>query len=398
MLQPIILKGLNIHAECGILCESNVVVFKHKIESIAINSKHFPNDAKILEFPNNWHLVPGFIDIHTHGAVGCDFMDANLDSFKKISSYMPQEGVTGFLATTMTASQAEIENTLTITKNYYDQQQNFIKSCGAELLGIHLEGPFINPKKCCAQPKDYIIKPNLDLLKKWQLLSGNLLRIVTIAPEMDGALEMIRFLLEQNIIASFGHSDADYTEGSTGLSAGINHVTHCFNTTRGIDHHNSSAIVAFLNDESVTIELIADGIHIHPAVLKLALKLKGADNIILVSDAMKAKGLNDGDYDFVGQTVHVKTGEARLSNGALAGSLLSLDQALRNMVKFSGCSLTEALKMVSENPARKLNIFDRKGSIAVGKDADLVVLDDKFKVRGTMCRGTMLFPMRSSCL
>ena len=387
MNQSLIIKGLSVHAEGGVLSNSNVVILGTTIDKIAVNAKSFPPDAKVLEFPEHWHLVPGFIDMHIHGAMGVDCMDADLAGLAAISRYLPEEGVTSFLATTMASSKVKIEKALCAIKTYYIEQT----SEGSELIGINLEGPFLSSKRCGAQPLADIIDPDLQLLQKWQDLSGNLLRAVTVAPERAGALSLITYLRSQNVSVAFGHSEADYEQGLAAIDAGLDHVTHLFNAMPGIGHRNPNAIIALLLDSKVTVELIADGIHVHPAILKLALKLKGAERIILVSDGIRAKGLGDGDYDFVGQLVQVRNGVARLSDGTLAGSVMRLDQALRNMLKFTDCSLTDVLKMVTENPARKLGIFDRKGSIASGKDADLVVLDENYRVKMTVCRGNIEF-------
>lgn len=390
MNQPLIIKGLNVHAESGILSNSNVIIFGTTIDKIAVNAKSFPPNAKILEFSEHWHLVPGFIDMHIHGAKGVDCMDADLAGLATISRYLPEEGVTSFLATTMASSKENIENALRAIKTYHAQPKSE-EYKGAELIGVNLEGPFLAPKRCGAQPLADIVDPDLKLLQKWQDLSGNLLRTVTIAPERAGALSLINYLRSQNISVAFGHSEADYEQGLAAIEAGLDHVTHLFNAMPGIDHRNPNAITALLLDSNVTVELIADGIHIHPAILKMTLKLKGAEHIILVSDGIRAKGLGDGDYDFVGQLVQVRNGVARLNDGTLAGSVMRLDQALRNMIKFTGCSLTDALKMITENPAHKLGVFDRKGSITSGKDADLVVLDANYRVKMTICKGILNF-------
>jgi N-acetylglucosamine-6-phosphate deacetylase len=258
------------------------------------------------------------------------------------------------------------------------------KTVGAEILGINLEGPFLSSAKPGCQKIDYFIAPDINLFKHWQKLTNNLIKIVTVAPELPNSLPFIEFLRRKGIIAACGHSNATYEEAIAAIKAGCTECTHLFNAMQNVHHRDPSIVTACLLSDQVMAEIIADGVHMHPAMLQLAFKLKGADRIVLISDAIRAKYLSDGMYEFGGQQVMVKNNAAKLSDGTLAGSLLKMDTALRNMIKFTGCSLLDAIKMTSVNPAKQLNIFDHKGSIAVGKDADLVVLDESFKVRHTI--------------
>lgn len=386
MIQPLIIKGLNVYTEDAILVQSSVTVSAGVIKEIGkITSKE--DTAKVLEFPANWHLVPGMIDLHTHGANGADTMDATFSALDIISKSLLKEGVTAFLPTTMTAPISDIEAALINIRDYIRAKKNIN---GAEILGVNLEGPFLSKPKAAAQSINFIIPPNIELFNDWQKSCGNLIKIVTIAPEVLNGLEFIKYLKSCGVVAALGHSDASYEQAVAAINAGGGaQATHLFNAMPSIHHREPGLVTALLLDDRVITEVIADLIHLHPAILKLIVKLKGREKIVLITDAMRAKYLADGVYDLGGQKVTVKNQEARLVGGKLAGSVLQMNVALKNMINATGCQLSDAIKMTAENPAKQLKIFARKGSIAVGKDADLVVLDNNFQVRMTICRGTI---------
>jgi N-acetylglucosamine-6-phosphate deacetylase len=344
--------------------------------------------AEVLEFPTSYHLVPGFIDMHTHGANGHDVMDATPEALLEISKTLAREGTTSFLATTMTAEVEKITAAL-LTVSHFIQQNH--PSQGAKILGVHLEGPFLASTKMGAQAGDKIILPSIELVKQWQDLANNVIKLVTLAPEQKGSLAFIHFLKKNNIIASLGHTDATYAESQAAIAAGCSHATHLFNAMRGLHHREPGAVTAALLADDVMAELILDGFHLHPAIVELALRVKGKERIILVTDAMRAKCLQAGSYDLGGQTVNVKDGQARLANGTLAGSVLQMSAAIKNMLAFTACELSDVLPMVSVNPAKALGIFDKKGSIALHKEADLVVLSDKLEVVLTLSGGHKVF-------
>jgi N-acetylglucosamine-6-phosphate deacetylase len=374
--EPIIFTGLNIYTEDKILPNAMLMAENGIIKNIG-NFSYDKSQVKVLEFPPAWHLIPGMIDMHMHGAAGADTMDGTAESLAAISKALLQEGVTSFLPAVVSAPISNIEKALKIVAEYVINQA---ETEGAEILGINVEGQFLSAEKAGCQEVDYFINPDIDLFKKWQKLANNLIKIVTVAPELPNALAFIKYLHSQNIIASCGHSNASYEETNAAIKAGCTQCTHLFNAMREMQHRDPGIAAACLLSDQIMAEIIADGVHVHPAIIQLAYRLKGPDRIILVTDAIRAKYLAEGTYELGGQQVIVKNNTARLADGTLAGSVLKMNCALRNMIKFTGCSLLDAIKMTSANPAKQLNIFNRKGSIAIGKDADLVVLDEEFNV------------------
>jgi N-acetylglucosamine-6-phosphate deacetylase len=342
--------------------------------------------AKLYEFPNDHYLIPGLIDLHIHGANGHDVMDGNRQALLGISHALASEGVTGFLATTMTAHYDRINTALTAIAEVMACPQDQ----GATILGVHLEGPFISRAKMGAQRGDEIISPDPALLSRWQECAKGAIKLVTLAPELPQALELIKKLNQMGITASIGHTDATYAETNLAVNAGCSHATHLFNAMRGIHQREPGATTALLLAENVNAELIVDGLHLHPAIVELALRVKGKNKIILVTDAMRAKCLGDGEYDLGGQLVAVRSNAAKLADGSLAGSTLRMPQAIKNMVQFSHCSLEEAVYMASYNPACALGLEKYKGSIAKDKHADLVVMNADLDVMMTMRNGVRL--------
>ncbi|MCM3767276.1 N-acetylglucosamine-6-phosphate deacetylase [Neobacillus niacini] len=385
----ILLKGMRVYSENGIIENGYIKINgKEIIEVGAVEELKEDPGYKVVELPSDYRAVPGFIDVHIHGAAGADTMDATKEALDTMATALPKEGTTSFLATTITQEANQIEKALENAANYIMNQPSQGK---AEVLGVHLEGPFVNPKMAGAQPKQHIIEPDLPLFKKWQEMAGGNIKQVTIAPEQPGGLEMVRYLKENSVIASLGHTDATYEQVDQAIEAGANQVTHLYNQMRGL-HHREPGVVgaAFLRDE-LKAELIVDGVHSRPETVKLAYQQKGSEGLILITDAMRAKCLKNGQYDLGGQEVTVKDGKAVLADGTLAGSILKLGHGVKNIVAFAGCSLAEAVEMASVNPAKQLNMYDKKGSITPGKDADIVILDPDLEVTMTYCRGALAF-------
>ncbi len=391
--QRYMFKHLHIYSENGMIEDGFLLTNGEKIEAYGpmTDIPASAATAEQLTFPENFKVLPGMIDVHIHGANGADVMDGTAEALQTMAEALPKEGTTSFLATTMTQDKATIEHALANVHRY--------KEAGgqpgtAEVLGVHLEGPFISEKRCGAQPPDDIIPPDLSLFKEWQRISGNNIKLVTLAPELEGSLELISFLKETGVTASAGHSDAGLKEMADGIKAGISHVTHLFNGMRGLHHREPGTAGSALLHDELKAEVIADGIHVHPAVVKLAFQQKQKEGIILITDAMRAKCLKNGTYTLGGQEVFVKGEKAVLEDGTLAGSILKMNQAALNMMDFTGCSLEDIVYMTAVNPAKQLHVFDRKGSIRSGKDADLIILNEKNEVVMTLCKGVIAFSKR----
>lgn len=338
-------------------------------------------DGPRLSLPASWHIVPGFIDAHIHGARGADVMDATPAALAAIAGCLPAEGTTAFLATTMTGSAEAIEAALTNVAHFRPRPGQ------AEVLGIHLEGPFISPDKAGAQPVAHVVPPEIKQFQRWQQASGQQIRVVTLAPEQPGGTDLITWLTAQGIKASIGHSACNAAQAEAAIRAGAGRGTHLFNAMDGLHHRQPGAACALLNAEQTRCEIIADGLHVAPAMVALAHHVLGSRRLMAITDAMRAKGLGDGEHELGGQAVQVRNGQARLADGTLAGSVLHLDAAFRNLLAFTGCQWADAVAMSSTNAAHDLGVAHRKGHLDAGFDADLVVLDEQQQVRLTVCRG-----------
>jgi N-acetylglucosamine-6-phosphate deacetylase len=333
-------------------------------------------------------LLPGFVDIHIHGGAGRYLMEGTADALEAVAVHLARHGVTGFLATTITAPWEQQAQALAVTAQAMRRTEENGKR-GAAVLGCHLEGPYINPKKKGAQPGNYILLPDLE---EFQRQTGDHLcavRVMTLAPEMPGALEMIRFLTANGIVASLGHTDATYAQIGAGIDAGARHVTHCFNAMRPMESREPGTVGAAFSRPELTAELIWDNVHVHPASCRALVAAKGAASVILISDGIPGTGMPDGYAFSLGDLpVIVRDGTARLPDGTLAGSLLTLDQAFRNAHAYT---LAQRAAMTSRNAAIALGLGHRKGLLAPGYDADLVLLDAQGRVRSTFVAGRRVY-------
>lgn len=343
-----------------------------------------PPSGQLTEHGDRF-ILPGLIDIHVHGAMGYDFMTPTRRALVTLSRYLAAGGVTGFLATTYTSSHHQ---TLTAVK----QLAQAPPLPGARLLGIHLEGPYINKDYGGAQTREHIRELCLEELGEVVGSGGELIKMVTLAPENEAALEAVRWLKGKGIIVSAGHTGATFTQFKRAADEGLSHVAHLFNGMRGLHHREPGIVGAALTDGRVSVELIADGLHLHPASLRMAALLKGASNTVLISDSIKPAGLSEGDYRVGDATIRVGNGELRLLSGALAGSSIRLNQALKTMNEKAGAGVTEATQMATDTPARILGLSPSKGRLAEGSDADLTVLDRDFKVQETWVMGEKVYP------
>ncbi|WP_078594318.1 N-acetylglucosamine-6-phosphate deacetylase [Evansella clarkii] len=356
-----------------------IKISQGKIETVAQNSLP-PEGATVYKLRDDEVILPGFIDIHIHGANGADTMDGTNEALSTIAQFLPGEGVTSFLATTITSSVEETSLALKTAGQYKSES-------GAELLGVHLEGPFINPEQAGAQPSVHIVPPDLELFKEWQKISGNSIRIVTFAPEEKNGQELMKHLYETGVIGSVGHSDAAFTVMQEAEENGLSHATHLFNRMRPLHHREPGVVGSVYLSDKIKAELILDEIHVSPEVSHLSYQVLGSDRLILISDAIRGKGLAEGEYDLGGQKVTISNREARLEDGSLAGSVLHMDHAVRNALKFRNISWSDIVKITSLNAAKSLQIDHRKGRIAEGCDADIVILSHDGHVEKTFCRG-----------
>jgi N-acetylglucosamine-6-phosphate deacetylase len=388
MNQNILLNGTFIDEDGTTVANGFLLIKDGKIEYIGEKRPLLHSeDIESVVLPIGSMMIPGMIDVHIHGAAGADVMDGTKEALLKISNALPAEGTTSFLATTMTENLDHIKKALVQTGSFIEEQN----ADSAEMIGIHLEGPFISEKRAGAQPKEFIQQPNVELFKELQLLTHNHIKLVTLAPEIEGGFLLAAYLKETGCIASIGHSDSTFYEVKEGINAGISHVTHLFNGMRGMHHRDPGVAGAALIRKELKVEMIVDGVHASPEMIQLAYHSTGSDRTLLITDSMRAKGLGEGAYTLGGQHVTVKNGEAKLEDGTLAGSILKMDEAVRNMMKYTGCSLSDIVKMTSTNVAKELNIFHRKGSLSKGKDADITILSEDLEVLMTFCRGSLSY-------
>jgi N-acetylglucosamine-6-phosphate deacetylase len=328
---------------------------------------------------------PGFIDVHIHGAGGHDVMEGTDGALDAISSMIGAHGTTSFLATTVTADPNAICKSSEEISRYIAQQHSRTRA-GAEILGIHFEGPFINPVRRGVHPPEWIRLPSAELLEKFiSAARGNAL-LLTIAPELLGAMPCIDAARKAGMVVGIGHTDATYEQARAGLARGAHHAIHTYNAMRPFSHRDAGVIGAVLTSPEITAELIADGVHVDETAMRLLLQAKGAGRVILVSDGISATGMPDGKYILGGFEVTVSGGVCRNLEGKLAGSTLTLDHALRNIVKL-GASVKDAVQMLTFNPAKLLGIEHKKGALHANADADVVLLNEALEVTQVFTRG-----------
>lgn len=358
------------------IIEDKVLLFDHKIVNIV--EEIDLTDIETIN-ANGAYVSAGFIDLHIHGSGGADVMDATPVALETISSTLLQTGTTSFLATTMTMSNKDIDKAL------QNIQLHTAKVSGAQVLGIHLEGPFINVSKHGAQDKEYVQAPNMALIENYM----QEVKMITLAPEIEGAEDFVKLLTKEypHVILSIGHSDASYEESKKSFAWGISHVTHLFNAMNPY-HHRKPGIVGAVFDSNVTCDIIADLVHTHPTTLELVQKVK-KEKLILITDAMRAGCMKCGTYDLGGRSVEVDEGKAVLEDGTLAGSVLKMNDALSNMRTHTSMSLVEIINSVTKIPAGKLGI--PKGELRKGYDADIVIFDEKFSIISTIVSGEVKY-------
>lgn len=363
-----------------IITESEILEGYHLLfdEKIIDITSTLPQNATVID-AKGAYLSAGFIDIHIHGSSGADVMDATPEALERIAQTIVQTGTTAFLGTTMTMAAADITKAL-------ENVQRYPPKTGAKLLGVHLEGPFINPNKHGAQNRDFIQSPDMSLIAPYM----DIVKMITLAPEVQGAEAFIRYLNKHypHILLSIGHSEASYAESIESFEWGVSHATHLFNAMNPLHHREPGIVGAVLADPEVSCDIIADLVHIHPSFFPLLRQLK-PDNLVLITDAIRAGCLQSGNYMLGGQEVIVDKGIARLADGTLAGSLLKLNEALRNFDQHSDMTLVELIAMVTTIPARKLGL--KMGRLAEGYPADMVLFDSHFTIHQTWVNGELIF-------
>lgn len=382
-MSSILISGPKIFAESEIFSDGLVLIENGKIRECRSNA--FRNAQADFIFPSRYSLIPGRIDLHTHGVAGVDVMDATPEALRTMATMLAKEGTTSFLATTMSMPVKHINAAIENVATFIRDENNH----GARILGLHLEGPFIAESKMGAHQHDYILKPDVALMRQWQTLANGFIKLVTLAPEVIGADDLIACLNELNIIASIGHSNASYAVANAAIDKGCRHITHLFNAMSGLHHRQPGVALAAL-ERSVLAEIIADGEHVAWEMLRFVMRVKGQHELCVVTDSMRAKCMPTGQYELGGQKVNVTADSARLEDGTLAGSVLTMTQAIQNLIQHNICDLSTAIFLSSINPAKQLGIFHEVGSIAPDKWADLVVLDEKYNVVMTICRGEIV--------
>ncbi|WP_160691313.1 N-acetylglucosamine-6-phosphate deacetylase [Clostridium sp. C2-6-12] len=337
-------------------------------------------DEEILD-ADGLYLSPGFIDVHIHGAGGFDTMDGTDDAINNIAKTIVKHGTTSFTPTTMTVSIEDINKSMKVIKKLKENGTE-----GAHVLGAHLEGPFINPDAIGAQNPKYLLSPSISAYNEMVKGCEDAVVSITLAPEVFGAKELIKYLSEKGIVCSMGHTKASYEDAIEAIQCGVCHSTHLYNAMTPLTHRNPGVVGATF-DSDITTETISDGIHISYPALRIAYKQKSTDNVLLITDAMMACSMPDGEYSLGGQEVSVIDGAARLKNGALAGSVLTLDKAVNNVYKNSMLPLHEIVKMATYNGARHCKVHDHKGQIKEGYDADLILFDDNINIKKVFILG-----------
>lgn len=369
-------KNSNIYIEGKGIIKTNLQIKENKFSS-------FDYLDELEELNDKYIIVPGFIDEHIHGSNNSDTMDATNKALDNISTSIIKEGVTSFLATTMTMSKDKISSSLENIANYKNEN-------GANILGIHLEGPFISPNFSGAQNKNEIIKPTRELILEYINKSNNKIKIITIAPE-NCDKDIYHLLKENNIVISAGHTNATSNDIKEAINEGLSLTTHTYNAMKGLHHREIGTVGAALLYDELACELICDLHHVSEDAIRLLYKNKPKDKLILITDSMEAKFLDDGNYSLGGQPVIVKNGTARLENDTLAGSILHMNDAIRNLKNVCNLSLEEAIDKATINPAKNLKIDNIKGSINIGKDADFIIIDKDLNIYRTYVNGKLVY-------
>lgn len=360
------------------ILENKVLVFDDKILDILDEA---PKNCEIIDAKGKY-VSPGFIDIHIHGNMGKDTMDATKEALTTIAKSIVRHGVTSFLPTTMTMDQESIYNALDAIKSLMGYGED-----KAEILGAHLEGPFINQKYKGAQNESYIIEPSYEFIEKYK----DVIKVITYAPEQDENFKFTKEVVKNTDIAlSIGHSKATFNQATEAINLGARNITHLFNAMTPLNHRNPGVVGAGLTSD-IYCEIIADKIHISEDLFQFILDNKGEDKLILITDSIEAGGLEDGEYSLGGQKVTVKDSQARLESGALAGSVMPLNKMVYNFLNNTNLDIRKVVRLAAINPARSIGIDKTKGSIEIGKDADIILIDEDINCYMTINKGKVVY-------
>lgn len=363
------------------IVSGDALIIDGKIKKITENSNSLYENGIDLQ---GKYVVPGFIDVHIHGAYGADAMDGTVEALKTISSFVVKHGTTNFLATTLTSTKEILINVLKKVAEVQNKELD-----GANIFGVHMEGPYFDVQYKGAQNEKYIKPAGVKEIEEFLAVKPGLVKLFSMSPKDDAALEAIKYLKSNGVVTSVGHSALYFDDIQRAIKAGLSHSTHTFNAMRGITHREPGVAGAVLNSDEINAEVIFDKIHVHPEAVRLMIRAKGVDKVVCITDAMSATGLPDGNYKLGELDVYVKDDQARLvSDNALAGSVLTLDKAFKNVIEL-GYSIFDAVKMTSTNAAKEFGL--NAGEVAEGKDADLVVLNPDYTVAMTMVKGKIKY-------
>ncbi len=376
-----LLRGARVLLPGGAIEAADVLLQDGRISAVGPSMTAPPN-AEVIDL-GGLTLAPGFIDVHVHGGGGVSLLNADTAEVERYSEWAASRGVTGFLATICGAN---LEHGLACAK-----AASSAKTEGARLLGINFEGPFVSPDRRGALPKDWLRSPDAGVLDR--LLDSGDVRVMTIAPELDGADAVIRRALDRGVRVSVGHSDATYDVALRAFQAGASHVTHAFNAMRPLHHREPGPIGAAVAAAGVTVEVIADGVHLHPATVRLLIEALGPDRVCLITDAVTPAGLDSGSFRIGREEASLRDGSIRLPDGTIAGSAATMDTVVRNVVEWGCSDLSGALRMATEVPARVAGVGGRSGAIAPGFDADLIALTQDLRVARTWVAGRVVYSL-----
>jgi len=365
--------------------DSTVVVQDGRITRVGASADVRAPAGVPVEDVRGCLVAPGFVDLHVHGGAGHDFVDEDPEAIDAACRFHMQHGTTSLVATLA----------LTEPEEFLRRVERIASACARRagqgvLKGMHMEGPFVNPAISGALNPDFTWPPSVENFRRLERAAGRALKLMTIAPELPGALDVMRVAAQARVTLAIAHSRAPYEQIEEAIDNGLTQVTHIFNAMDPMHHRKPGVVTGALLCHELKVHLIADGLHVHPAVMRLLLKVKGPSGIVLITDAVRACGMPDGEYDFTGRTVRVEAGRVTLPDGTLAGSALTMERAVQTIVEQTDAALTDAVRMASLNGARVLGIDRHKGVVAVGQDADLVVLDPDYRVRMTIVGGRVL--------